>query len=67
MDDFVSSTFLLFDLQARDPMAEPATKQTNMKDITLTEVPKKWARSNIVGPFMASTIPCNEWNVKPVG
>lgn len=41
MDDFVSSTFLLFDLQARDPMAEPATKQTNMKDITLTEVPKK--------------------------
>ena len=38
-------------------MAEPATKQTNMKDITLTEVPKKRARSSIVGPLMASTIP----------
>ena len=40
-------------------MAEPATKQTNMEDITLTEVPKKRARSSIVGPFMASTIPYN--------
>ena len=47
-----------FHSQARDPTAEPATNQTNMKDITLTEVPKKCARSNIVGPFMASTIPC---------
>ena len=49
----------VFNLQVRDPIAEPATKQTNMKEITLTEVPKKRARSSIVGPFMASTIPCN--------